>query len=284
MKPESTQSFEAGIELNLFNNRLAFEATYYMSETKDQIIPLTVSGSTGYLFRVVNAGLITNKGVEFSLQGSPVQTKDFTWHSALTLASNKNKVKELIGDVEYYRLTSAPFKVEIGATKGAEYGVIMGTDYKYDKNGNKIITEKGLYAATDDNKNLGSIYPDFTGGWSNTFKYKNLDFSILFDFSKGGHYFSTSHMWGMYSGMLEESAANNIREKGIILDGVQADGSKNTVVADGKEYCKDFYVGPAVQSVFKSDYIKLREIDPSATKSKELPQLSRGPSNRALPE
>lgn len=261
LKPESTQSFEVGLELSMFDNRLGFEATYYSTETKDQIIPLTVSGSTGYSFRVVNSGLITNKGVEFALQGTPVKTKDFTWHSMLSLASNKNKVKELIGDVKYYRLTAAPFKVEIGATKGDEYGAIMGTNYVYDDKGNKVITENGLYASTDGNENLGSIYPDFTGGWNNTFTYKNFDLSVLFDFSKGGHYFSTSYMWGMYSGMLEESAANNIRENGIILDGVQADGSKNTVAADGKTYAQDFYVGPAAQSVFKSDYIKLREIN-----------------------
>jgi len=68
-------------------------------------------------------------------------------------------------------------------------------------------------------------------------------------------------MWGMYSGMLEESAANEIREKGIVLDGVQADGTPNTVVADGQTYCEDFYTGPAAQSVLKSDYIKLREIN-----------------------
>lgn len=261
LKPESTQSFEVGLELSMFNNRLGLEATYYSMETKDQIIPLTVSGTTGYLYRVINSGLITNKGVEFTLQGSPVKTRDFTWNSTLSLASNKNKVKELIGDVDYYRLVNAPFKVEIGAIKDAQYGVIMGTDYVYDDNGNKVITEEGLYAATDKNENLGTVYPDFTGGWTNTFKYKNFDFSILFDFSKGGRYFSTSYMWGMYSGMLEESAANNIRENGIVLDGVQKDGSKNTVVADGQDYAKDFYVGPAAQSVFKSDYIKLREIN-----------------------
>ena len=150
----------------------------------------------------------------------------------------------------------------MGATKGSAYGVIMGTDYVYDDHGNRIIdAETGLYKATDGNVNLGSVYPDFTGGWTNTFNLWHFDASVLVDFSHGGKYFSTSYMWGMYSGMLEETAANNIREEGIVLRGVNEDGSVNTTVADGQAYCEDFYTGPAAQSVFRSDYVKLREVN-----------------------
>lgn len=260
LKPESTNSYELGLELGFFKNRLGLDFTYYYKETKNQIIPLSVSGSTGYTSQVINAGLISNQGVEFSLHGTPVNTKDFTWTSTLTLASNKNKVKELVSGVDYYRIVNAPFKVEIGAMKGKSYGVIMGTNYVYDDKGNKVIDADGNYEYTSSNENLGSIYPDFTGGFSNAFRYKNLDMSVLFDFSKGGHYFSTSYMWGMYSGMLKESAANNVRENGIVLDGVQEDGSTNTVNIDAVTWASGYYSGPAAQNVFKSDYIKLREV------------------------
>ena len=263
LKSESTSSIELGLEMSFLNDRLGFDFTYYSTETKDQIIPLSVSGTTGYIYKVINSGVITNKGMEFSLNVIPVQLRNFSWSSSLTLASNKNKVKELIDGVDYYRIVNAPFKVEIGAMKGDAYGVIMGTNYLFDEKGNKRINPKtGLYLSTDGNVNLGSIYPDFTGGWTNSFKIGNFDASILVDFSKGGHYFSTSYMWGMYSGMLKESAANGIREKGILLDGVIDDkGTKNTTVADGYDYAVNFYTGPSAQSVFKSDYIKLREIN-----------------------
>ena len=263
LKPESTTSYEIGLEMAFFNGRIGFDATYYASETKDQIIPLSVSGTTGYLYNVVNSGRISNKGVEFAFNATPVQTRSFTWQTSLTLASNKNKVEELVDGVNYYRIATAPFRVEIGALQGESYGVIMGTNYVFDSNGNRMIDpETGLYMATDGNENLGSIYPDFTGGWSNTFKIGNFDASILLDFSKGGHYFSTSYMWGMYSGMLEETAANGIRENGIVLDGViDADGTRNTTAASALAYGRSFNTGPAAQSVFKSDYIKLREIN-----------------------
>ncbi|MDR0844074.1 MAG: TonB-dependent receptor, partial [Tannerella sp.] len=274
LKPESTTSFETGLEISLLNNRIGFDVTYYSNETKDQIIPLSVSGTTGSLMRVINSGLITNKGFEFSLHGFPVRTNDYSWESTLTLASNKNKVVDLIGETDYYRLTSAPFKVEIGAFKGSSYGAIMGTDYIYDDKGNKVVDEDGLYLSTNGNVNLGSAIPDFTGGWSNTFRYKNLDLGVLFDFARGGHYFSTSYMWGMYSGMLEESAANGIRENGIVLKGVTGDveydsngnykvtnTANNTTNVDALTYCESYYTGPAAQSVFKTDYLKLREIN-----------------------
>jgi TonB-linked SusC/RagA family outer membrane protein len=271
LKPEITTSYEAGLEAAFFKNRLGVEATIYSSETKDQIIPLSVSGTTGYSYSVINTGSMTNKGVEFRLYGTPVKTRNFSWESSLVLASNKNKVVKLLDGVDYYRLVNAPFKVEIGAKEGEEYGVIMGTDYVYDDKGNKVILANGRYASTDGNVPIGKIYPDFTGGWLNTFHYKNLDLSVLLDFSRGGNYFSTSYMWGMYSGMLEETVAinengKNIRDDindggGVLLDGVLADGTPNTRRISGEIYGSQFYSGPAVQNVFRTDFIKLREIN-----------------------
>lgn len=261
LKPESTTSFEIGLEMAFLNNRINFEGTYYSSETKDQILALSTSGVTGYTYKVVNSGVIGNKGIELSLTVVPVKTSSFTWTSTITLASNKNKVKELLSGVDYYRLVAAPFRVEVGARKGESYGTIMGTDFVYDSNGNKVVGSNGMYLSTSGNVKLGNIYPDFTGGWSNTFTYKGIDLSILVDFSKGGNFFSTSYMWGMYSGMLEETAANNIREDGIILDGVKQDGTKNDKKISAVTWASGFNSGPAAQSILKSDYVKLREVN-----------------------
>ena len=262
LKPESTSSFEAGLEMAFFKGRFGFDVSYYNSITKDQILPLSLSGTTGYNYKVVNSGKIQNKGVEIAIHGTPIESKAFTWTSSLTMASNKNTVLELLEGVDYYKLTSAPFMAEIGALKGQPYGVIMGTNYVYDANGNKMVDpDTGLYIPTDGNENLGSVYPDFTGGWTNSFKFGNFDASIHIDFSKGGKYFSTSYLWGMYSGMLEETAANNIREDGILCAGViDENGTPNTTVADAYDYCANYYDGPAAQSVLRSDYIKLREV------------------------
>lgn len=267
LKPESTTSIETGLEMAFFNGRFSLDATYYFSETKDQIIPLSVSGTTGYIYKVINAGRLTNQGIELAFNATPVQTRIFAWKTSLTLASNKNRVKELTDGVDYYRIGQAPFRVEVGAMCGESYSVIMGTDYVFDDNGNKMINpQTGLYLSTDGSVNLGSVYPDFTGGWSNTFRIGNFEAGILLDFSKGGHFFSTTYMYGMSGGMLEETAANGIRENGTVLDGViDENGTRNTTRVSALDYFKNFRTGPAAQSVFKSDYVKLREINISYT-------------------
>jgi len=267
LKPESTISYEAGLEMSFLNNRLGFEATVYSSETKNLTFP--IKGT--YIQYIANSGVMSNKGVELSLHGTPVKTANFSWVSSLVLASNKNKVKKLADGLISYYIARTPHNILIGASVGKEYGTIEGTNFVYDDKGNKVIGEDGTYASTYDIQNLGKVYPDFTGGWSNTFHYKNFDLSVLLDFSKGGHYFSTSYMWGMYSGMLEETAAinengMNIRESianggGVLLKGVLADGTVNTKRIDARTYGNQYSTGPAAQNVFKSDYLKLREIN-----------------------
>lgn len=270
LKPEQTYSTEFGLEANFLDNRVGFDVTLYSSLTKDQIMPLSVSGATGYSSQIINAGVMENKGIEVKLNGTPVKTKGFEWNVTVTAAHNKNTVKELIGDVTYYRIATAPFKVEVGASVGQEYGVIMGTDYIYDNKGNKVVDENGYYAATSGNVPLGSVNPTITAGLLNTFRYKNFDCSILFDGQAGGKFFSTSYMWGMYSGMLDETAGlnelGNLKRDdpaaggGVLNVGVLADGTANTTRLDAESWASGFYSGPAAQDVFKSDFIKLREI------------------------
>lgn len=272
LKPEQTYSYEFGLEGAFFKNRLGFDFSLYSSETKDNIVPLSLSGATGYTAYYLNAATIQNKGFELMVHGTPIQTKDFEWTVTGTVSGNKNKVKEILGDSEngYLRLTNAPFKVEIGARAGEEYGVIMGTDYVYDDNGNKVVTSTGVYASTDSNVPLGSAYPKTLWGLNNSFRYKNLSLSVLFNAQFGGKYFSTSNMWGIYSGMLQETVGlnelgNPKRDAiadggGILLEGVKADGTPNTTRISATRWASSVYSGPAAQNVFKSDFIKLREI------------------------
>lgn len=263
LKPESTTSYELGLEMAFFDNRLGFDVTYYQTNTKDEILPLSVSGTTGYIYKMINSGEIENKGIEVAVHATPVKTRDFEWNTSFTIASNKNKVKSLADGVDYYKIASAPFMAEVGAKVGEEYGIIMGTNFVYDENGNKCVDpETGLYMATDGNEVIGHIYPDFTGGWVNSFRYKGFDASIQFDFSKGGQFFSTTTLWGNYCGMMEETAANGVRENGIISEGVvYGTNEPNTMRVSARDYYENYYNGPAAQSVLKSDYIKLREIN-----------------------
>jgi TonB-linked SusC/RagA family outer membrane protein len=264
LKPEQTTSWEIGGDFKFFNNRLGIDATYYKSESTDQIIPIPISGSTGYTSTYLNAGQIDNKGIELFLTGTPVKTKAFSWDIYVNWSKNENKVVELADGLDQLQLANAPFSVSVNAFTGQPYGTIMGRDYVY-VNGQKFVNSSGMYESSEKVVPLGNVQPDWIGGVGNSLSYKNYSLSFLFDFRKGGDIFSTSYMWGVYSGILEESTDNNIREDGIVLEGLMEDPNTpgtyitNDQNIDANTYgLNHYYVG--AMNIFKTDFIKLREV------------------------
>lgn len=265
LKPERTNSWEIGTDIRFFDGRLGLDLTYYSMETVDQIIDVDISSTSGFASKMINAGKITNKGVEVLLTGTPVKTSDFRWDITVNWAKNKNEVVSLAEGITNYRLANAPFAVSVNATVGEPYGNIMGRNYLFADDGQRIVGASGRYDRTVDTEPLGNVMPDWTGGINNSFTYKNINLSFLIDIRKGGQFFSTSYMWGMYSGMLEKTVANNIREDGIVLDGVMEDPNNpgtyitNTIVCDAGNYGLAHYYVHAMD-VFDADYVKLREL------------------------
>ncbi|MCP4551548.1 MAG: SusC/RagA family TonB-linked outer membrane protein [Bacteroidetes bacterium] len=268
--PETTEEVEFGVEAVFFNSRLGFDFSYYNRNTFDQIVPVEVSGASGYTTSVINAGKINNKGIELMVFGTPVQMKDFTWDINVNFAKNKNTVLDLPEDLPKIQLARAPFGgAYINSVEGATFQELWVFDYEYDDNGNKIIDQStGFYSTDGELKSVGSVLPDYTAGIRNSFKYKNFDLSALIDVSHGGVYYSLTTMWGMYSGMAAASATpttdgNTIREDGVVLDGVAPDGTPNTISIDAYDYATSWYHGfgtPSATSVFDASYIKLREV------------------------
>jgi hypothetical protein len=287
LKPEIITTWEIGGEFKLLKNRLGIDITYYNKNTKDLITDVEISGASGYLYKTLNAGEMENKGIDLMISGTPLKAKDFSWDISVTFNKNKNKVLSLYKDVKNYRLTSGPFKATINAAVGQPYGAIMGTNYVFDSEGNKVVDKTGRYLKTTAVEVLGTVLPDYNMGISNQFNYKNFSLSALIDVQKGGSYFSTSEMWGMYSGMLEGSVYQNgvdIRENGIVLDAVygklNADGTvqyidkaganttapvKNSTSITAERFGADYYSRADAQEVFDADYIKLREVALSYT-------------------
>ena len=259
IKPELKTTKEIGLEASFFKNRFGFDVTLYDVKSNDLIIPLPIDPANGYGFKRINAGEMRNKGIEAMVNITPVKNSNLTWDMSWNFTKNKNELVELQGDLQNYILTNAPFRVQLAAQVGYAYGQILGTDFVYDANGNKVVNSNGTYKASAI-KPLGSILPDYNMGLRNTLRYKNLSLSFLFDMQEGGKYFSTSHMWGMYSGMLEETALGGNREAGVILPGVKADGSPNDVVLDAADWGGSFYSTVDAQNVFDASYIKLRDV------------------------
>ncbi len=269
LKPELKETKEIGLEMNFLRNRFGLDVTYYNVDITDAILPLSVDPATGFRNNLINAGQITNKGIEAMVFVTPVKTQDFSWTLNWNFAQNDNKIVKLYEGVKTYQLTNAPFRARLLAVEGESYGAIYGTDFTYDANGNKVIGADGQYVPSA-LTNLGSTLPDYNMGLRNTVNYKDFSLSFLFDMQKGGKYFSTSHMWGMYSGMLEETGFGGNREAGIILDGVLENGNPNDIRITANEYGSMHYGGVDALNVFDASYIKLRDVTLSYNLPKSL--------------
>ncbi len=264
LSPQFTNSIEIGTELKFLMDRISFDFTYYDMKTTDQIISIPVSAASGYTTKNINAGEISNKGVEISLGLVPVKTsKGFTWNLNFNFAKNSNKVVELAPGVEQYELGTY-WDCKIMAIPGQPFGSIYGADFLRDPNGN-IIYENGVPKAGD-LKILGNYQPDWTGGIFNEFIYKGFSASCLIDIHMGGQLYSMTNSWGRYAGALEETLIG--REGGIVGEGVKEviDGNGNVsyvpndVVVTAEEFNHQAFSNSIVAgSVFDASYVKLRE-------------------------
>jgi TonB-linked SusC/RagA family outer membrane protein len=276
LKSETSKSFEVGLESSFIDNRLSVDFSYYNTRTEDQITPVPVSNATGYTRKLLNAGEIENKGFEVLLNGKPLQMDDFNWNVSVNWSRNRNEVISLTDGVDNLQLASLQGGVSINAAPGQPYGAIRGTDYVYDDNGSKIVNSDGYYETTDSNNNvIGNIQPDWNAGITNSFRYKNFRFSFLIDIQEGGDIFSLDTWYGMATGVYDVTAGindlgNEMRAPltggadsgGIILPGVNADGSQNETRVPFDTYANPYgYARDANKGhVYDASYIKLREL------------------------
>ena len=289
LKPTRTNSFELGLEMKFFNGRLGLDFTYYNQLSKDQIIGLASSSTSGYNYRLVNAGEIENKGIELALNGRVLQIKDFAWDAGLNFSKNQNKVKSLVPGMDYFELEKATWcGVSVGAEVGKNYGSIIGKDYKRTEDGQVIINpESGLPISDDKTHTLGNATWDWTGGFYSTFTYKNFRLSAGFDVKVGADLFSMSMRSAYATGKASETlegreewyaseearkAANMTLDewreagmcKGLIVDGVidNGDGTyrKNDIAVNPESYWKSASENCPAMFIYDNSYVKCREI------------------------
>lgn len=260
LRPEQTNSYEIGAELRFLKDRLTLDATYYHNNSTDQIFEVDVSPASGYRSQIINAGQMINKGVELSLSGDVVKTNDFKWNILVNWAKNDNEVVSLTDGIDNYRLANDLFGVvSVDARKGERYGTIYGSDFKLDANGNRVIGTNGNYLSSEESQALGSVLADWTGGIRNSFSYKGINLSFLIDAQMGGSIHSITNLFAKYSGMTQESAEGNIRQVGVVVDGVTETGDVNTQAIDAIEFFQGHF-GLGAAHVYDASYVKFREM------------------------
>lgn len=198
LKNELTTSVEFGADLRFLNNRMNFSFTYYNANTKNQILDIPIAPSSMFKVNRINAGEISNKGIEFVLGGTPVKTSGgFQWETSFNFNRNRNMVKSLAPGVDVFLLGSDR-GINVVAEVGKPFGQLIGTQFAWikDENGNRLIdpnTGLPLRTAGRVTTDLGNAQPKWLGGFSNTFRYKGIALYALVDIRQGGLIFSQSN-------------------------------------------------------------------------------------------
>jgi TonB-linked SusC/RagA family outer membrane protein len=289
--PEITTTLEFGTELKLFENRLGVDFTWYKANSKDQILAVPVSNTTGYSSVWINAGEIENKGIEMVLSGTPLQVGDFRWDAMVNFTRNRNTVVDIAEGVTGIAIATqngyVNSHVTMRITNGRPYGDLYGTSYEryypggkpegtivLDRDRSKVIASAGANAGfpmmnTTEQMVLGNAMPKWLAGIRNTFSYKGVSLSFLIDTRWGNQQFDQYGVW--LAAFLKPDYTND-RNDVVIFDGVSADGTPNTqevwlgqgLGPDGRDYGAGYYRNLhrviSENFVIDASFVKLRNV------------------------
>ncbi len=214
LKPEQATSYEAGIDLTLFKNRLNFSGTYYILDNENQIFRTSLPPSSGYGSVNVNAGLLRSRGWELSLGGVPVLTDDFRWEVNTNWTRNRTKIMSLPDEMPFFTFWEEakggawtyPGE-DVGDIYAPEIRVVQDKTSPYygwpllelDPTNGWATLAVAKEGQASKNK-VGNFNPNFVMGFQNSLSWKNLNLSFTLDWRHGGHFVSQTHRYGMSNG------------------------------------------------------------------------------------
>lgn len=280
IKPTISTSFEVGTEFKLFGNRLFGDINLYRKDTKNDIIEANVLPQSGYSYRRLNAGMVRNQGIEVTLGGTPIKTRDIEWTLSANISKNNNELVTLAPDQTEYTIYWARFYDAwyLKAIEGKPIGVISAASRWVTNEDGKPVLQKGSKAWGDVRptwergveKEVGNVQPDLTGGFSTSFRYKNFTFNASLDFLLGGQLVSWTNMWGTGSGVFASTAKVNnrgVNERepvavggGVYMEGVDSEGNPLSGYVDAYNYYHYLAYYNCDNWVYDRTYVKLREV------------------------
>ncbi len=202
--PEKATSYEFGMDVRAFENRLRFEGTYYKEDNRNQILGVPLAGSSGFGSIMVNAGLLQSLGWEITLGYTPIKTKDWHWDVNVNFTSNKTYLLELAENVEFVQFWDEARVKNIAYVKDASKGqdglvgnlytrkILRVTDKDSKYYGYPLLPEgeDAEWQASETYSKVGNYNPDFIMGLQSSLSYKNFTLNMTFDWRSGGQYVS----------------------------------------------------------------------------------------------
>lgn len=264
LTPEFVTSYEVGLNLGFFQNRIGLDLGYFDTRSTNQIFNVAVSNSSGFDTRTTNIGEMTNRGIEGVLTATLVKSGGFKWDIAANYTRIRNNVVSIAPGVSNSTIAGNSFiGIAPSIREGSPYGVIISSKNQRNANGDLLINPlTGGFLPATPNEVIANVQPDWIGGLSNTFSYKGLNLNVLVDTRQGGQIYSF--------GMVDLRTAGHIDFTGVdreiprVLPGViqNADGSfvPNNIQIPSQTYWGALGGLASEGAVYDATVYRLREI------------------------
>ncbi|GAA4831939.1 SusC/RagA family TonB-linked outer membrane protein [Algivirga pacifica] len=257
--PELSSSIELGAELELYNGVFYVDASYYKTNTKNQLLRIDAPAGFAYSQQYINAGDVQNEGVEIALTAVPVSTGNLTWSTTLNFSRNVNTILALFedsGEKTEFITDGSNAGYSLGVEKSGSFGDIYGFDYERDENGALVIGEDGLPNGTNTPVLLGNPNPDFILGWNNTLKVNNFTANILVDGKFGGEVMSFTQ--AIMDDRQTSQAWYDAQGSTVTIDGQEFDAEALMAKTAGRD-------GVTANYMYDATNVRLREVSLSYT-------------------
>ncbi len=272
LRPEFTNSLEIGADVRFFRNRFGLDFTYYKTSTDEQILGTRTPPSSGSFLAYLNGGQIDNEGVEIMLNTQPITKENFSWSLDLNFAKNTATVRDLPGMLDRVELSDAwaANNVAQGAAflNGSLFG-INGNVWKRDAQGRLLLSNNGYPQVQSLLQSIGDRNPDWTGGITNTFNYKTLSLSFMWDIRIGGDIYNATENVLVRSGL---SMKTLDRGQTRVFEGIiESTGQPNTIpVVLDQNYYQTIYPFHGYDFVEDGSWYRLRYVTLTYNLPKDL--------------
>ena len=274
LKAEKQRGYEVGAEIKLFNGRLNLDVTYYDQLSTDVLLYRPIAPSSGANEIYTNSASISNKGMEVAFSVTPIEKKNFKWDINITWYKNVSKVIKLTDGVTEFNVESGFDGIGAYAIVGQPFGAFYGTTWQKTSSGQLIIDPAThMPIQNPKNQNLGNATPDWLSGIRNTFTYKNLSFTFLWDIRKGGKIWNgtRARLNSLGTSKESEDREHPYTIDGVLSTGINADGTANygstanTTTITAKDYYRTYLGDPAFGGVTSTviedgSWLRLREV------------------------
>ncbi|UBM57184.1 SusC/RagA family TonB-linked outer membrane protein [Marinilongibacter aquaticus] len=203
LKPEIITSIEVGSDVIFYRNKFRMSATYYYSENKNQILPLSLPESSGYSSKLINAGLVSSRGFEFSIGGNLIAKQNLDWSLDLNYSFNRTRIEELAEGINYYNFwtdAKGGAYTWVGQDIGDIYDrkLITVEDPNSAYYGWPVLDNSGSWQSeggVDNLVKIGNYNPKFIIGMQTALRYKSFSLSASLDWRQGGDFVSQTYRY-----------------------------------------------------------------------------------------